>query len=147
MSDPYTLKTNPVCLTTPEYDWECRGYKVNEGPSILIRNGKIFLTYSASATDSTYCMGLLSVDENADLLNKDSWCKETQPVLTTDVNKGIFGPGHNSFTTSRDGKQDYLIYHARPYAEVDLNFALYDPNRHTWVKRIKNDDKGYPIFK
>ena len=147
MDNPYTLKTEPVCLTNPEFDWECRGFKVNEGPSVLIRNGRVFLTYSASATDATYCMGLLTADEDADLLDKSSWTKSKEPVLVTDESKGIYGPGHNSFTTSRDGKEDYLIYHARPYAEVDLDFALYDPNRHTWVKRIKYDDRGYPIFK
>ncbi len=147
MITPYTLKLPQTLLTRPEYDWECRGFKVNEGPSVLKRNGKIFLTYSASATDSTYCMGMLVADEKADLLNASSWKKESLPVFSTDEKAGIYGPGHNSFTTSRDGKEDYLIYHARPYAEVDLAFALYDPNRHTWVKRIRYDKRGYPIFK
>ena len=147
MITPYTLKLPQTLLTRPEYDWECRGFKVNEGASVLKRNGKIFLTYSASATDSTYCMGMLVADEKADLLNASSWKKESHPVLCTDEKAGIYGPGHNSFTTSRDGTEDYLIYHARPYAEVDLAFALYDPNRHTWVKRIRYDERGYPIFK
>ncbi len=147
MITPYTLKLPQTLLTRPEYDWECRGFKVNEGPSVLKRNGKIFLTYSASATDSTYCMGMLVADEKADLLNASSWKKESKPVFCTDEKAGIYGPGHNSFTTSRDGKEDYLIYHARPYAEVDLAFALYDPNRHTWVKRIRYDERGYPMFK
>ncbi|MCR5045754.1 MAG: glycoside hydrolase family 43 protein [Treponema sp.] len=146
MENPYTLKGPQTLLTIPEYDWECRGFKVNEGPAILKRNGKIFLTYSASATDASYCMGLLSADENADLLDSASWSKQSEPVLTTDVNAKIFGPGHNSFTTSRDGKTDYLIYHARPYAEVNLDFALYDPNRHTWIKKIEYDTNGFPKF-
>ena len=30
---------------------------------ILKKNGKIFLTYSASATDENYCMGMLVVNE------------------------------------------------------------------------------------
>ena len=80
------------------------------------------------------------------MLDAKSWHKSEKPVLTTDEAKKIFGPGHNSFTTSRDGKTDYLIYHARPYAEVDLDFALYDPNRHTWVKEIRYDGKGFPVF-
>ena len=36
---------------------------------------KIFIAYSASATDHNYCMGLLTVDENADLLDPNSWVK------------------------------------------------------------------------
>lgn len=149
MESPTKLKLPQVLLTEPEYDWECRGFKVNEGPAILKRNGKIFLTYSASATDSTYCMGLLVAEdkEDTDLTKKESWTKLDTPVLETNERRGIFGPGHNSFTTSRDKKEDYLIYHARPYAEVDLNFALYDPNRHAWVKRIKYDRNGYPVFR
>lgn len=146
MESPTKLKLPQTLLTVPEFDWECRGFKVNEGASVLIRNGKVFLTFSASATDASYCMGMLVADENADLTKAESWKKLENPVFITDPKKGIFGPGHNSFTTSRDGKEDYLIYHARPYPEVDLAFALYDPNRHTWVKRIKYDDKGYPVF-
>ena len=146
MENPYTLKLQQTLLTLPEFDWECRGFKVNEGPAILKRNGKLFLTYSASATDASYCMGLLSCDETADLLNPASWKKSDKPLLVTDEKTGIFGPGHNSFTTSRDGKTDYLIYHARPYADVDLDFALYDPNRHTWVKKINYDKNGFPVF-
>ena len=146
MESPIKLKLPQTLLTLPEYDWECRGFKVNEGPAVLKRNGKIFITYSASATDATYCMGMLVADENADLTKAESWKKLDRSVFATDAEKGIFGPGHNSFTSSRDGKEDYLIYHARPYAQVDLAFALYDPNRHTWVKRIRYDDKGYPVF-
>lgn len=146
MESPIKLKLPQTLLTFPEYDWECRGFKVNEGPAVLQRNGKVFLTFSASATDATYCMGMLVAEDGADLTKAESWTKLKEPVLVTDEKAGIFGPGHNSFTTSRDGKTDYLIYHARPYAEVDLAFALYDPNRHCWVKRIKYDDKGFPVF-
>lgn len=146
MESPTKLKMPQTLLTVPEYDWECRGFKVNEGPSVLQRNGKVFLTFSASATDATYCMGMLVAEDGADLLDIKSWKKLEQPVFTTDARKGIFGPGHNSFTTNRDRNQDYLVYHARPYAEVDLANALYDPNRHTWIKRIRFDKNGYPIF-
>ncbi|HBG66387.1 MAG TPA: alpha-N-arabinofuranosidase [Treponema sp.] len=147
MESPLALRLPQTLLSVPEFDWECRGFKVNEGPAVLKRNGKIFLTYSASATDATYCMGMLVADEGADLTRPESWKKMSSPVFETDEAKGIFGPGHNSFTTSRDGKDDYLVYHARPYAEVDLAFALYDPNRHTWVKKIRYDENGYPVFR
>lgn len=146
MESPTKLKLPQTLLTYPEYDWECKGFKVNEGAAVLKRNEKIFITFSASATDSTYCMGLLYADENSDLTKKESWTKLDKPVLTTDAKTGIYGPGHNSFTTSRDGKTDYLIYHARQYADVDLSFALYDPNRQTWVKKINYDQNGFPIF-
>src|SRR5574344_104540 len=146
MPNPYTLETPQVMISRPDHDWECRGFKVNEGPSVLERNGHVFVTYSASATDATYCVGMLSADSESNLLDPKSWTKSEKPVFVTDEKKGMFGPGHSCFTTSRDGKEDYLIYHARPYADVDLAFALYDPNRHTWVKRFTWNNDGFPVF-
>lgn len=60
---------------------------VNEGPAVLKHDGKIWLTFSASGTGSCYCVGLLSADENADLLDPASWTKERMPVLETDQNE------------------------------------------------------------
>lgn len=59
MENPWTLKGEPVMLSKPEYDWECRGFWVNEGPAVLFHGDKLFISYSASATDENYCMGLL----------------------------------------------------------------------------------------
>ncbi len=58
-------------------------YKVNEGPAVLVENGKVFMTFSASATDATYCLGLLWANEGADLLDPASWHKLGQPVFFT----------------------------------------------------------------
>lgn len=59
MKNGYTLDTVQVLLTTPDYDWERYGFWVNEGPAVLQRDGKVFLTYSASDTGIHYCMGIL----------------------------------------------------------------------------------------
>ena len=63
------LTGEQVCISVPEYDWEKIGYLVNEGAAVLKRNGRIFMTYSASATDHNYAMGLLTADEDSDLLD------------------------------------------------------------------------------
>ena len=70
-------------ITNPELPWERIGYNVNEGPAVLKHGGKIFVTYSASATDHNYCVGLLWADENADLLDINSWHKSQEPVFFT----------------------------------------------------------------
>lgn len=145
MKNPWTIEDEQVMIAEPEYDWEKIGFLVNEGPAVLNRNGKIFISYSASATDYNYCMGVLIADENSDLLNKDSWNKSEKPVLKTDEENGIFGPGHSCFTVSEDGKKDMLVYHARNYKEI-VGDPLYDPNRHTFVKELGYDDKGNIIF-
>lgn len=145
MESPCKLKTVQVLLTTPDYDWERVDFWVNEGPAILKKNGKIFITFSASATGACYCMGMLTADEDADLLDPQSWKKSRYPVLTTDEGKGIYGPGHNSFTVSEDGTKDIMIYHARRYEEIIGN-PLYDPNRHAMMMEITWNDDGTPRF-
>lgn len=144
MESPVKLKTAQVLLTSPDYDWERVGYWVNEGPAVLMRNGKIFLTYSASATGSCYCVGMLTADQDSDLLDPLSWRKSRYPVLKSDSDKAIFGPGHNSFTVSEDGR-DIMVFHARPYEKIDGN-PLYDPNRHTMLAEVRWDRYGTPVF-
>lgn len=144
MESPTKLKTVQVLLTTPDYDWERVDFWVNEGPAVIKKNGKIFLTYSASATGACYCMGMLTVDEDADLLDPKVWKKERYPVLKTDYEKGIYGPGHNSFTVSEDGK-DIMVYHARPYEKI-VGDPLYDPNRHAMLMEIEWNEDGTPRF-
>ena len=145
MSNPWTIEGKQVMIAEPEYYWEKIGFLVNEGPAVINRNGKIFISYSASATDYNYCMGVLIADENSDLLNKDSWHKSEKPVLKTDNEKEIFGPGHSCFTVSEDGETDMLVYHARNYKEI-VGDPLYDPNRHTFIKKLMYDEEGNLIF-
>ena len=92
MQSPVKLETAQVLLTTPDYDWERYGFWVNEGPAVIHHGGKLFLTYSASDTGINYCVGMLSADEDADLLDPKSWKKERYPVLRTNENLGIYGP-------------------------------------------------------
>lgn len=85
MASPTKLASEQILLSTPDYDWERAGIWVNEGPAVIKRNGKIFLTYSASATGKTYCMGMLTIDEDDDLLiqepGKRNGCLSLKPVL------------------------------------------------------------------
>ena len=128
LENPYTLKTVQVLLTTPDYDWERVGFWVNEGPGIIRRGDNIYLTFSASETGADYCIGMLSAKSGTDLLDPLSWKKDRYPVLRTDESKGVYGPGHNSFTVDEDGN-DIMVYHARLEAKIEGN-PLYNPNRH-----------------
>ncbi|OJH41946.1 family 43 glycosylhydrolase [Cystobacter ferrugineus] len=145
MSSPTTLAGSPVLLTRPEYAWETQGFRVNEGPAVLKKNGKIFVTYSASKTDDRYCMGMLTASDSSDLLNPASWRKSPTPVFVSNVNTSQYGPGHNFFTVSEDGQSDLLVYHARPYQQINGD-PLYDPNRHTRVQKIYWNADGTPNF-
>jgi GH43 family beta-xylosidase len=141
----WTIQAPQVMISQPHYDWETIGFKVNEGAAVLIRNGRVFISYSASATDHHYCMGLLSASEDADLLDAASWSKSPKPVFQTSPETGQYGPGHNSFTVSEDGSEDILVYHARNYKEIEGD-PLYDPNRHTRAQALTWHADGTPNF-
>ncbi len=144
LATPLTLAAKPARLSVPTLDWEIQGFKVNEGAAFLVRNGRVFLTYSASATDARYCMGMLTARDDADLMDPASWTKSPVPVFKTSRVNHIFGPGHNSFTVDENGR-DMLVYHARDYEKIEGD-PLFDPNRHTRVQPIRYDAAGVPIF-
>ena len=73
MDTPWSIKGNQVCITQPDLPWERIGHNVNEAPAVIHKNGRLFMSYSASATDSNYCLGLLTANEDADLLDPKSW--------------------------------------------------------------------------
>ena len=58
-----------------EYSWERNHQNVTEGPNVIIRGNKLYLTYSGGATDETYCVGMTQIDlsQDVDFLNADSW--------------------------------------------------------------------------
>jgi GH43 family beta-xylosidase len=144
LANPWTLKGAPVELSRPELPWETIRFAVNEGPYALIRNGKVFITYSASGTGAEYCMGLLTADADADLLDPASWTKHPAPVFTTNADNGIYGTGHNAFTVDEDGN-DLLVFHARAYEEI-IGDPLDNPDRHCRVQPFGWNEDGTPDF-
>ena len=144
MENALKLKLPAVRLSVPEYDWECQGFLVNEGPGCLQHDGNLFVTYSGSATDERYAMGLLTLKAGMDPLDPAAWQKSPVPVMVTEEKNGLYGPGHNSFTKDRDGK-DILVFHARPYPGFHGD-ALSDPNRHCFLREVRYTEDGIPVF-
>jgi GH43 family beta-xylosidase len=146
MTSPTTIDTSRVALLSkPEYEWEKHKYEVNEGPAVIVRHGRVFMTFSASAIDANYCLGLLTANADADLLDAKSWVKSKTPVFASSEASGLYGPGHNGFTTTPDGKTDLMLYHARDYREI-LGSELADPNRHTRAQVLHWKPDGSPDF-
>ena len=144
MRNPWTLALPAVLLSKPEYAWECQGFLVNEGPAVLEHDGKLFLTYSGSATDERYAMGMLTAAKDSDLTKAQSWVKSPVPVMVSEPENGLYGPGHNSFTKNELG-EDVLVFHARPYPGFQ-GTALSDPNRHCFIRVLRYNAQGVPIF-
>ena len=135
--------TPQLLLTSPSYGWERVGFWVDEGPAVMEHDGKIFLAFSGSSTGPAYCVGLLWANADDDLMDISCWHKLNRPVLSTDKEKGLFGPGHNSFFRDDSGEW-CMAYHARPYDEITGD-SLYDPNRHCYILKVKWQD-GMPVF-
>jgi GH43 family beta-xylosidase len=135
MINPWTLAGKQIKLSTPELDWEKIGFHVNEGPAVLKTENKIFVAYSASATDYNYCMGLLSMHKDDNPLEITSWKKSQTPVFTSSEENGQYGPGHNSFVHDASTNQVVMVYHARNYKEIDGD-PLKDPNRHAKAQYV-----------
>lgn len=145
-STPWSITGTVTRLTVPTLAWETRGgVKVAEGPTVIQRNGRIFLTYSASATDANYCLGMLTASASANLLSASSWAKSPNPVFESNASTGQYGPGHNSFTVSEDGQSDILVYHDRNYRDISGD-PLRDPNRRTRVQKVYWNADGTPNF-
>lgn len=145
MDSPTSIAGPQVLLSKPEFAWEQVRYWVNEGPVILRKHGRLYLTYSAAGTGPEYCLGMLTADENADPLDPAAWTKSPEPVFVTSEANRIYGPGHHCFTTTPDGQTDLLVYHARSYREITGD-PLRDPNRHTRVQPVAWRADGTPDF-
>jgi GH43 family beta-xylosidase len=144
MSDPATISSNRVRMCPNNcHDWEHVGETrqqrgLHEGPALLHRNGRVFLIYSCSGSwESSYKLGMLSMRENADPMDPGSWTKHEKPVF--DSTEKVFGLGHCSFTTSPDGSQDWIIFHAKK------------SRQHGWDRQVHAQPfswaaNGFPVF-
>lgn len=146
--EPWKLTSKATVITTPEYSWESVNIPVNEGSAAFVKDGTVYLAFSAAATGAEYCVGLLTADANADLTKAESWTKVPYPVLTSgDFNDELCGPGHNSFTTDEYGNL-VIVYHARPAEEHATHSGdpLYDACRHAYVKPVLFDSEDMPVL-
>ncbi|MFD1469607.1 family 43 glycosylhydrolase [Hymenobacter caeli] len=117
LQNPWTLTGARVRLSHPEYAWERRGFpKVNEGPEVLQHAGRTFVVYSTShcSTDD-YALGMLTASAAADPMDARAWQKSATPVFTQSPASHAYGPGHNAFFVSKNGRENWLIYHANSH--------------------------------
>ena len=139
MSDPCTIDSERVMISTPEYDWETVEWPdVNEGPTVLQHGERTFVVYSASGSwGDYYCLGMLTL-VGEDPLDPASWKKESHPVFTR--RSGVcYGPGHCSFSTAVDGSV-WMIYHGNQVSDTGWE------GRSVWISPVIFEDDGTPYF-
>lgn len=139
--EPWKLTSDPVIISRPDYGWDNNdNTPVDEGPYAIIREDKVFLTFSGSSIGATYCVGLLSADIGADLLQAESWTKSNCPILYARAVEGEAGPGHNSYTRDAAGNLVF-VYHARP---VDADGKV--GSRNTGLRTVHFAADGEPVL-
>ncbi len=138
---PWKLTSDPVIISRPDYGWDNNdNTPVDEGPYAIIRDDKVFLTFSGSSIGATYCVGLLSADIDGDLLKAESWTKSNCPILYARAVEGEAGPGHNSYTRDAAGNLVF-VYHARP---VDADGKV--GSRNTGLRTVHFGADGEPVL-
>ncbi len=134
--DPWRLASEPVVLSKPDYGWANNHTFVDEGPFAITDHGKLLLTFSSAAVDSTYVVGLFTLEKGLDPLTVSNWKKKGYPLLTSRSAEGQFGTGHNAYVKDEDGIV-YNTYHARPSL---------DGPRSTGIRRVHFDIDDEPML-
>ena len=81
MTNPWTVDRLGPLISSPTYNWEKVGGNTNEGPAVLQRNGRTFITYSASSCNTPdYKLGLLTLT-GSDPMSASALDEVVQPGL------------------------------------------------------------------
>lgn len=134
--EPWKLLCEPKVLSMPVLGWQNNHTLVDEGPYALIRDGKIYLTFSSALVDSTYCVGMFTANLGDDLMDISNWHKTGYPLLSSASVEGEFGPGHNAYCIDEYG-DIWNTYHARPGV---------DGPRSSGLRRVHIGFDGEPVL-
>ncbi|MEH7308202.1 family 43 glycosylhydrolase, partial [Neobacillus drentensis] len=128
MDNPYTITANRSFLPGGG----------GEGPRVLQKDGKVFITVSEGDYASNDYRLSYFTNSDGDILNEDSWTRTNNVfVATSDVS----GPARAGFVKSADGKEDWMIYHSRVYQDTGRNWW-----RQVNIKKFGWNEDGTPNF-
>jgi GH43 family beta-xylosidase len=139
MQNPTTISGERVLLSAPTLAWERHGLPINEGPEILVHDGTLSIIYSGSGYWSNdYALGRLTFNGTGSVLDPTAWTKSQQPVFQK--TSAITGVGHASFTTSPDGSENWIVYHAH------ADPAVFNEDRVIRIQPFTFNADGTPNF-
>ena len=134
--EPWKLLSEPVLLSKPEYGWANNHTFVDEGPFALPQEERLILTFSSAAVDTSYVVGIMTIDRDKDLLDPKNWKKGNYPIMTSRSVEGEFGTGHNAYVVDEYGDV-WNSYHARPGIHGE---------RSSGIRRVQFDIDGLPVL-
>lgn len=123
MENPWTLSSQRVMISQPEYEWERQWINpdgnrsaypiyVNENPEAFLSpdSQEVIVLYSASGIWTVYtALGMLTAPVTANLLDSASWTKNPEPVLMPDVDAQT-SISNVYLLPSTDGQSSLLLY-------------------------------------
>lgn len=139
MSNPYTISSERVKISSPEESWETGGpLDLNEGAQVLQREGQTFIIYSTRESWlENYRLGQLRlIDPSKSPLDPTNWEKKGPVFMGTEQ---VHGTGHASFTKSPDDSEWWIVYHSKRTLEPGWDRDV-RTQKFTW------NEKGEPVF-
>lgn len=148
MENPWTLSSERVMISKPEYEWERQWINpdgtrsaypiyVNENPEAFVSpdGQRVIVLYSASGIWTEYTtMGMLSAPATADLLDINVWTKHPEPMLEPDTISYV-SITDVYLVPSVDKKQTMMVYEKKRLEHGNIV-------RDTYMKPVEWDEDG-----
>ncbi|UJF35766.1 family 43 glycosylhydrolase [Paenibacillus hexagrammi] len=128
MDNPYTITANRSFLPGGG----------GEGPRVLQKDGKVFITVSEGDYQSNGYRLSYFMNTDGNILNPSSWTRKNDVFVATG---DVSGPARAGFVKSVDGTEDWMIYHSRVYKDVGRNWW-----RQVNIKKFGWNEDGTPNF-
>jgi GH43 family beta-xylosidase len=132
--DMETLAGEPVMVVRPHQDWHIfrkdrtmygsvYDWHTVEGASVQEHDGQLYCFYSGGAWErDNYGVSYVVADHPLGPWHRPDGGEEA--LLMRSVPGKVIGPGHNSFTTSPDGNQTWIVYHAWDVAQTTRRMCI-----------------------
>lgn len=133
LRDMTTLAGQPQVVVRPHQDWHIfrKGrsmygsvydWHTVEGAAVQVHDGRVYCFYSGGAWErENYGVSYVVADHPLGPYRRPEGGHE---ALLMRSRPGIVGPGHNSFTTSPDGSQTWIVYHAWDTAQTARRMCI-----------------------
>jgi len=152
LKDPWTVDSERVMLSKPEYEWERQWINpdgsrsaypiyVNENPeAFLSPDGRhVCVFYSASGVWTKYqFLGLLTAPATANLLEPEVWTKSPEPIAIGDST--VYSASNIYLVPSAEDKQAYYLLYQGKWMEGD------EETRAIFYKPVPWNNQDRPVF-
>lgn len=152
LKDPWTVDSERVMLSKPEYEWERQWINpdgsrsaypiyVNENPeAFLSPDGRhVCVFYSASGVWTKYqFLGLLTAPATSNLLEPEVWTKSPEPIAIGDST--VYSASNIYLVPSADEKQAYYLLYQGKWMEGE------DEKRAIFYKPVTWNNQDRPVL-